>query len=248
MAIGKNRLRERYYECRRDYLVWKKDGLPGKLYAGYRYFSKAIPLHPNDARLYRHRGHRYITVRCFDKAIADLKKAASLIKGKPDETEPDGLPNAQNIPTSTLQSNIWYHLGLAYYLKGEYKKAMQAYKECLTVSTNPDMYVATANWLYITLRKLKKTKEAKALLATIHEDMKLIENKTYLDILLFYKRNENLFHAGRKPNATYDFGLGNYLWLEGDKNEARKVFQMVVEGKEWSSFGFIAAEVELVRM
>ena len=93
-------------------------------------FSDGIEQFPTDPRLYRHRGHRYITLRCFDAAIADLEKAAKLIKGKPDEIEPDGLPNARNIPTSTLQSNIWYHLGLAYYLKGDFRRALSAYREC----------------------------------------------------------------------------------------------------------------------
>jgi len=87
-------------------------------------FSKGIALFPNDARFYRHRGHRYITVRNSDKAIQDLRKAAGLIRGKPDEIEPDGQPNKFNIPTSTSHSNIWYHLGLAYYLKGDFENAL----------------------------------------------------------------------------------------------------------------------------
>ena len=81
-------------------------------------FTQGILKHPGDARLYRHRGHRYITLRKFDLAIRDLKRAADLIEG-PDQIEPDGQPNARNIPTSTLDSNIYYHLGLAHYLKGE---------------------------------------------------------------------------------------------------------------------------------
>src|SRR4029078_11810488 len=82
-------------------------------------FSEGIEKHPDDARLYRHRGHRYITVREFPKAIEDLTKAAQLRSGKPVQVEPDGQPNARNIPTSTLQSNIYYHLGLAHYLSGD---------------------------------------------------------------------------------------------------------------------------------
>jgi len=37
-------------------------------------YTKGINRFPANARFYRHRGHRYITMRCFDKAIADLKK------------------------------------------------------------------------------------------------------------------------------------------------------------------------------
>lgn len=76
-------------------------------------FTEGSVKFPKDARFYRHRGHRFITIRCFDEAIRDFETAAKLVKGKEDEIEPDGLPNARNIPTSTLQSNIFYHLGLA---------------------------------------------------------------------------------------------------------------------------------------
>jgi tetratricopeptide (TPR) repeat protein len=74
-------------------------------------FSKAVALEPNNPRPYRHRGHRYITTRQFDRAITDFEKAASLIKGTPDEIEPDGAPNPSKKPRSSLHFNIWYHLG-----------------------------------------------------------------------------------------------------------------------------------------
>jgi tetratricopeptide (TPR) repeat protein len=152
-------------------------------------FSKGIASHPQDARMYRHRGHRYITLRCFDKAIADFETAARLVKGKKDEVEPDGMPNAQNIPTSTLQSNIWYHLGLAYYLKADFEKAVTAFKNGLRISNNADMYVATANWLNLSLLRTGNKSESKKLLKSISNDIKLIENEDYLKILLLYKED-----------------------------------------------------------
>ncbi len=80
-------------------------------------FTKGIARYPNDARMYRHRGHRYITTRQFDSARKDLEKAASLIRGRADEVEPDGAPNPSGQPRSTLQFNIWYHLGLTHFLR-----------------------------------------------------------------------------------------------------------------------------------
>jgi tetratricopeptide (TPR) repeat protein len=126
-------------------------------------------------------------VRCFDDAITDLEQAAKLVKGKPDEIEPDGLPNARNIPTSTLQSNIWYHLGLAYYLKGDFERALNAYREAEKVSKNPDMLVATTHWLYMTLRRLGRDKEASKTLAPIKNDFELIENGDYYKLIRVYK-------------------------------------------------------------
>lgn len=241
-----------------DAIIWlgRRVAYTGDYQKAIDIFSRGIALHPADARLYRHRGHRYITLRCFDKAIADFKKAAELIKGKPDEVEPDGLPNAKNIPTSTLQSNIWYHLGLVYFIKMDYKKALKAYQECLKVSTNPDMYVATANWLYITLRKLDKNKEAATLLGTVNGNMELIENKDYLEILLLYKQDTDLadpilFLQKEKQGvglASFGYGLGNYLLIKNKTAMARQVFQMIITNNQWSSFGFIAAEAELGRM
>ena len=83
-------------------------------------YTKAISLFPDESRLYRHRGHRYITIRKFDLAIEDFEKAVKLIENTPNQIEPDGMPNAKNIPESTLHGNIWYHLGLAYYLKHDF--------------------------------------------------------------------------------------------------------------------------------
>ena len=87
-------------------------------------YSEGMEKFSDEPRLYRHRGHRYISIRKFDEAITDFEKAAELIEGTENEIEPDGMPNAQNIPVSTLHGNIWYHLGLAYYLKHDYKKPM----------------------------------------------------------------------------------------------------------------------------
>jgi tetratricopeptide (TPR) repeat protein len=216
-------------------------------------FSKGITLHPTDARMYRHRGHRYLTTRCYDKAIADFEKAGELIKGKKDEMEPDGIPNAKNTPTSSLQSNIWYHLGLAYYLKKDYAKAEEAYKKCMKVSNNPDMYVATANWYYITLWKLDKVAKANALLKKIHKKTKLIENTDYQTILLIYKGEQNPAEIRTKflddtsplSNATIGFGLGNYYLSIGHAAEGVDLLRRVTEGPQWASFGYMAAEAML---
>lgn len=104
-------------------LIWygRRTAYLGDYKEAIRIFTEGVKKFPNDARFYRHRSHRYITLRCFDDAIRDFKRAAKITRGKPDEIEPDGIPNARNTPTSTLQSNIWYHLGLAYYLKDDFK-------------------------------------------------------------------------------------------------------------------------------
>src|SRR5688572_5982618 len=172
-----------------DRIIWlgRRTAYLGRYKDSIRIYTDGLAQFPRDARLYRHRGHRYITLRCFDAAIADFEKAAKLIKGKPDEIEPDGLPNARNIPTSTLQSNIWYHLGLAHYLKGDFQRALSAYREAEKVSKNADMLVATTHWLYMTLRRLGREKEANRTLLTIKDDLDVIENADYYKMIGVYK-------------------------------------------------------------
>ena len=87
-------------------------------------FTQGIRRFPESYRLLRHRGHRYITTRQLEKAVDDLSHAAVLAEGVEDQTEPDGMPNRLNIPRSTTQSNIYYHLGLAQYLLAEYESAL----------------------------------------------------------------------------------------------------------------------------
>jgi tetratricopeptide (TPR) repeat protein len=238
-----------------DALIWlgRRTAYLGRYRESIGVFSRGILKFPQDARFYRHRGHRYITVREFDNAIEDLRTAARLIKGKPDEVEPDGLPNARNIPTSTLQSNIWYHLGLAHYLKGDFRAALEAYRECLKVSNNPDMLVATTYWLYSTFRRLGREEEARAVLAPIRPDLEIIENEGYFRLLRMIQGElsaEDLLKdaAGDLDPPTLGYGIGNWHLYSGRRDEAANAFRQVLAGGNWPAFGYIAAEADLKRM
>ena len=240
-----------------DNLIWvaRRQGYLGLYKEAIQILTEGILKYPNDARMFRHRGHRFITIRCFDDAIADLEKAASLIKGKPDEVEPDGLPNARNIPTSTLQSNIWYHLGLAHYLKGDFAKALQAYNEAGKVSKNSDMLVATKHWQYMTLRRLGKRDDALAAVKDIPDDLDIIENHDYYKLVKLYKgtaSGEVLLKefedsGDTVSKASLGYGLGNRWLYHNRPKEAADIFEKIVAGNQWASFGYIAAEVELHR-
>lgn len=216
-------------------------------------YSEGIRLHPDDARLFRHRGHRYITVRQFDNAIADLERAAALARGTTDEVEPDGAPNPYNIPTSTLQSNIWYHLALAHYLKGDFERALPAWLECMRVSGNDDMLVATSDWLYMTYRRLGRDAEAETVLEPIHADMRILENDAYHQRLLMYKGEiapEDLLAIESDDAvqlATYGYGVANWYLYNGDEAKAREILERIVAAPNWAAFGYIAAEAELSR-
>jgi tetratricopeptide (TPR) repeat protein len=240
-------------------LIWlgRRTAYLGQYKEAIRIYTQAIKRFPNEARLYRHRGHRFITLRCVDDAIADFARAARLVKGKPDEVEPDGLPNARNIPTSTLQSNICYHLGLAFYLKGDFRRALTAYREAEKVSKNADMLVATKHWLYMTLRRLGRINEANQALAPVSDGLDIIENSDYYKLIRLYQGKLTLETLLRESvssqtsnnlsNATLGYGVGNWLFYNGRTNEAEGLFRQVAAGNQWASFGYIAAEIELTR-
>ena len=214
-------------------------------------FSEGIRKHPGDARMYRHRGHRHITLRQLDRAIEDLERAAELTRGEPDEIEPDGMPNPYNIPTSTLQSNIWYHLALARYLKHDFEGALEGWREAMEVAATDDMRVATADWLYMTLRRLGRDEEAAAVLEPFHADMEILENHVYHQRLLMYRGELapgdllSVDDADPVQLATYGYGVANWYWYNGERDRARDLFRQILEGPNWAAFGYIAAEADL---
>jgi tetratricopeptide (TPR) repeat protein len=220
-------------------------------------FSRGLDRHADSYKLLRHRGHRYITTRQLDAAVTDLQQAADLAAGATVEIEPDGAPNALDIPLSNVHFNIWYHLGLAHYLRGDFAAARDAYVTCMQYSENDDLLVATSDWLYMTYRRLGEDAEAAALLEPINADMEIIENDSYLRRLLMYKGEvepEELLdlRAEADPDialniATQGYGVGNWYLVNGDEQAARDVFERIVEGTSWAAFGYIAAEAELAR-
>lgn len=237
-----------------DNIIWlgRRVAYLGDYKRAIQIFTEGIDKFPEDARFYRHRGHRYITTRHLDKAINDFKIAVELIKDKEDVIEPDGIPNAKNIPLSTLHNNIWYHLGLAYYLKNDLVNALNAFQACLESSNNDDMQVATRHWLYMIFRRMQLPDEANLILEPVHRDMTIIENEAYFNLLLFYKEEmitdeiPNNSSAGSSEAAKY--GIANWHHYNGNEEKAKVLYQELIDNGNWAGFGYIAAEADLSRM
>jgi len=237
-----------------DLLIWygRRAAYTGDYREAIRIFSMGIDRFPADARFYRHRGHRWITVREFANAIEDLEKAAALIRSQADVMEPDGIPNPLNTPVSSLHSNIWYHLGLAYYLKNDLVNAKRCFGECQDSLGNSDNLVASTHWLYMILRRRGDTPGATAALDPIDKKMGISENKAYFMLCLFYKGLIALDTLqGDEFSAIMDdavaYGIGNWYLYTGNREEARKMLASLVAGNGWASFGHIAAEADLAR-
>ena len=241
-------------------IIWygRRLAYMSRYFAAINVYSRGIATFPESYRLLRHRGHRFISVRKFAEAVADLSKAVKLAEGRPLEIEPDGLPNHLNKPLSNTHFNIWYHLGLAYYLQGDYQKARLSYEACLKYADNDDLLCATADWLFMTYQRLGEKEKAGQLLKIIGEDMQIIENDAYFKRLMMYKgllSPDSLLSPTADQSdtpgltmATQGYGVGHWYLMNGDREKAIEIFQQVVAGKPWSAFGYIAAEVELVRV
>jgi tetratricopeptide (TPR) repeat protein len=241
-----------------DAVIWvgRRTAYLGRFREAIAVYAEGIRRFPSDARLYRHRGHRYITIRRFDDAIADFQHAAELMAGRPDEVEPDGQPNARDIPIGSLHSNVWYHLALAHYLKGDWNNAVRAAHSGIRVSANPDRLVSQTHWLYMALRRAGRDAEAAEALAPIRDDLDVIENTSYYRLLRMYKGTlplsalDSALSAGARTasDASLAYGVANWHLYNGDTTRAVRAFERLLAGGQWTSFGYIAAEADLARL
>lgn len=251
--------RARAYERERSgdeaAIVWvgRRQAYLGDYRGAVDTFTRGLELHPRSFELLRHRGHRYITLRQLDRAVEDLTLAATRMIGQPDEPEPDGAPNALGVPRSTKQGNVWYHLALAHYLRGDFPRAADAWSNARALATNDDMRVAVDYWLYLALRRSGQEEAADRLLVEVRPALDVIENHDYHRLLLHYKgelsERELLIglDEGTLANETVWYGYGAGQLLAGERDRARAIFERVVHGAFWPAFGHIAAEAELAR-
>lgn len=229
----------------------------GQYREAIRIYSVGLDKYPDSYKLLRHRGHRFITLRKFKEAIEDLQRAAFYVRPYKNETEPDGIPNRLNKPLSNTKFNIWYHLGLAYYFKGNYDKAISSFKKCMEFCDNADLQVAATDWFYMTYRKIGNIQAAERLLIPINNRMTIIENMAYHQRLLMYKgiyNPEILLEKARQGmpeealEPTLAYGVGNWYAYNGRINDAREILFRITVGPKWDSFGYIAAEVDLLAL
>ncbi|MDT0606088.1 tetratricopeptide repeat protein [Croceitalea rosinachiae] len=235
-------------------LIWvgRRRAYLGDFQNAISVFSEGIKKFPKDARFYRHRGHRYISTRQLDKAITDFENAVELIDGTEDQIEPDGIPNRLNKPVSSLHTNIYYHLGLAYYLEANWEKALENFQQCYNASTNDDMRVAASHWLYMILRRMENLEEANEVLEPITKEMDIIENDGYHQLLLFYKglvAEDSLVGNGSAgASEAVRYGIAHWHHYTGDDEKAKALYEALLSEGNWAGFGYLAAEAELSRL
>lgn len=202
-------------------------------------FSRAITIDPFNWEYFRYRAHRFLSCGLFADSAADFTLASRL---KPDNWD------------------IWYLLGLSYFLLRMYDRADWAYTRCETLNRTPDDLVAVTFWHYLSLMRLDRKEEAQKLLEDITIDLPIQEDairNSYFQSLLLYKglRNpEDLFmHVDPKAGAELDvvtqgFGLANYYLFRGERKIYEKLLDQIIETSAnsfWhSAFACLASHVD----
>ena len=232
-----------------EMLIWY-----GRRVAYLGYFKEAIKIYtlgiekfPYDARFYRHRGHRYISTRQYDNAINDFKRALELVDGKEDQIEPDGLPHSKNIPLSTLHGNIWYHLGLAYYLKNDMNNAAKSFSDRSVTHKFDDNIVSSAHWLYMIYRRQNKIEQSNSIVENISKDMDIIENMSYHQTSLFHKGLIKESEINIDEVALYSIANW-YIYEKNDTLKAKDYYKELLDTGNPFSFAYIAAESDWKRL
>jgi tetratricopeptide (TPR) repeat protein len=246
-----------------DAAIWvaRRLGYLGRYQEAIAALDSAIARHPRDARLYRHRGHRFITVRRLDRAVADLERAAALVRGTPDQIEPDGQPNARGIPVGTLQSNVWYHLALARYLQGDWARAAAAAREGMRFADTPDRWCRRRTGSTWRSRD-RAARQRRARAGAGAAGLDVIENGSYYRLLQLYQGDTAALAAipaaralpaaagvalASPTDQATAYGVTMWHTLAGRDAEAAALRRSLLASGQWAGFGYVAAEADEAR-
>lgn len=252
LAEARRRVRQQTGDVRRLVWVGRRLGYLGRYTDAIEWFGTALEAHPGDPELLRHRGHRWITVRKIDAAIADLELAAANLGDRQDEVEPDGLPNAANRPTGTLGTNIHYHLGLARAVGGDPAAGRRHFATCDRIATTDDMRVAARWWMAACAILAGDVAGAREIAVNTTPSPVLHENEGYHDLLMAMAGRidpEALEGPDALAGATLGFGRALIALANGQSVRAHRArLRAIVEAGPWAAFGAIAAEARLASL
>jgi tetratricopeptide (TPR) repeat protein len=193
-------------------------------------FTRGIAIAPNNAMLYRWRGHRYLSVREFDRALQDLTKGFSL---------------------DSLNYGILYHLGIVRFVRGDFRGAADAFRRAQPIAPEAGELAGSTDWLWMSLSRAGRTAEAKAMLDRRPDSLPI--DNAYSRRLKLYRGQlaaDSVITPADSTDvqaATLAFGVGNWHLVRGDTARARAWFERSIRSGGWPGFGFILSEVELRR-
>ena len=193
-------------------------------------FTRGLAIAPDNPMLYRWRGHRYLSVREFDRAYQDLTKGFSL---------------------DSLNYGILYHLGIVRFVRGDFAGAADAFRRAQPLAPEGGELAGSTDWLWMSLSRAGRAAEAKAMLDR-RPDSIAVDN-AYARRLKLYRGQipvDSVITPADSADvqaATLAFGVGNWYLVRGDTARARSWFERSIRSGGWPGFGFILSEVELRR-
>jgi tetratricopeptide (TPR) repeat protein len=196
--------------------------------------TESLRLRPDNAEALRDRGHYYLNLGQVEPALTDLRRAAQITK---------------------TDRGVYYHLGVAYYLKGNFARSSDAFQSCLDNSTATDRIECMA-WLYPSLVRAGRKQAAASLLEKVQPDPNVTGHPAwYLDRLLLFKGSKsesevaaNLDKEGALSVSSIGYSLGLWHLLNGRTQQAREYFEKSVATNFTPAWGYRCSEAELQRM
>ena len=194
-------------------------------------FTRGLALAPDDPVLLRWRGHRYLSVREFDRARADLTRGLRI---------------------DSTSYGILYHLGVLRYVRGDFAGAADAFARAQPRAPDAGELAGATDWRWMSLQRAGRAAEADAMLARRPDSLETTNAN---------RQRLRLYRGEIGPDAvvgpadtadvqvaTLSYGVGNWHLVRGDTATARRWFARAVASGGWPAFGFIAAEAELRRL
>ena len=221
----------------------------GRFQEAISIYEEGLVKFPESHKIRRYIGQQYLTTRQFDKAILSLSEAINYTNGTPViESEHKNLKyNKKTI--YNVKFNIWYYLGLSYYMKGNYDKAISSFRKCEKYTNNNDLKVVITNWLYTAFAKIGNLDLAEAEIMSIPTNMRLVEIKSrkYHDLIMLYRGlvTPSILTKRNGIDADVGYGIGNYYLVNGQVENAISAFNRVISTEQQAFVGYIAIESEL---
>lgn len=193
-------------------------------------FTRGLAIAPDEAMLYRWRGHRYLSVRELDRALDDLTRGSQL---------------------DSTNYGIWYHLGIVRYARDDFAGAADAFTRAERRAPDAGERAGATDWLWMSLSRAGRAADARALLDRRPDS--LPPGNAYGQRLRLYRGEigpDDVLTAadtGDIAVATLSYGIGNWYVVRGDTARARAWFERSVQSGGWPAFGFIVSEIELRR-
>lgn len=194
-------------------------------------FTQGLAIAPNDPMLYRWRGHRYLSVRDWDRSLADLQKGYAL---------------------DSTNYGVLYHLGIVRFARGEFNEAARLFTMALPRAPNAGEQGGSVDWLWMSLMRAGRVADAKAHLDRRPDTQP--NTNAYATRIKLYRGEIGPEQIINSPDttdvgrSTLNYGLGNWYLLKGDTANARTAFERSVAAGGWPGFGFILSEIELRRL